>query len=156
MTDDEMIWTVVALAGAYYFLVVRKRRSDPNRLRGRQTTGHSGTVGGGASKDPSKFHNNNPYTNAQQPGRFRPAPVAAVGSGNGASASNVGAPSRRGGMRSRTASGVEGSFVSPQWPTRRITSTGAQPIGTGTVSVPSYAAIPLTQRGPGGGGSWLH
>ena len=155
MTDEEMIVTVLVLAGAYYVFVVHKKRQGGRQLQGRRGSA-SGTVGGGASKSPSTWHNNNPYTNAQQGGRYTPAPIANVGAQNGAIPSNVGAPSRRGGIRSSTASGMEGSFVSPQWPTRRVTSTGSQAIGTGDVSVPSYAAIPLTVRSPGGGGSWIH
>lgn len=157
MNDEEMVWTVVVLAAAYYFFIVRaKQRMNPRTLSGRRSTGRSGTVGGGASKAPGTWHNTNALTNAQQGGRYSPAPIARVGSGSGASPSNVGAPSGRRGTRSGTTSGIAGSFVSPQWPTRRVTSTGSRAIGTGTVSVPSYAAIPLTTTGPGGGGTWLH
>jgi hypothetical protein len=155
MTDEEMIITVAVLAGAYYVFIVKGKRRG-RTLQGRRTTGASGTIGGGASKSPTRFHNNNPFTNAQQNGMFSPAPVASISAVNTPTSSNVGASSSRSGIRSRTSSGVAGSFVSPQWPTRRVTSTGSQAIGTGSVSVPSYAAIPLTQRGPGGGGSWLH
>ena len=158
MNDEEMILTVVVLAGAYYFLIVKgKGRHNSKTLQGRRSTGASGTVGGGASKMPTRYHNTNSMTNAQQGGTFAPAPIASIGQvNNSGRSSNVGASMTRGGMRSRTTNGIAGSFVSPQWPTRRVTSTGSQAIGTGSVSVPSYAAIPLTMTGPGGGGSWLH
>lgn len=156
MTDEEMVWTVLILAGVYWFFVVRgKGKTRTNTLQGRRGSA-SGTVGGGASKTPTRFHNNNPRTNAQQRGPYAPAPIAAIAAVNGAAPSNVGAPTRRGGIRSGTTAGVAGSFVSPQWPTRRVTSTGSQVIGTGMVAVPSYSAIPLSTQGPGGGGSWVH
>jgi hypothetical protein len=158
MTDEEMVITVIVLAGAYYVFVVRGRggRIPAKTLQGRRSTGRGGTVGGGASKTPTTHHNTNSFTNAQQRGTFAPAPIAAIGSVNSPGPSNVGGSSSRRGIRSSSSAGVAGSFVSPQWPTRRVTSTGSQAIGTGTVSVPSYAAIPLTPTGPGGGGTWLH
>jgi hypothetical protein len=154
MTDEEMIIAVAILAGAYYVFIVRKKSG--RTLQGRRSTGLQGTVGGGASKSPSRWHNNNPFTNAQQRGAFTPAPIAAVGSINNGGYANVGTGWQRSGVRSGVSSGLSGSFVSPQWPTSRVTSMGSQAIGTGAVSVPSYAAIPLTPRGVGGGGTWLH
>lgn len=154
MTDEEMVWTVVILVAAYYWFAVKGKRAN---LRGNRSTGRAGTVGGGASKSPATRHNTNPWTNAQQGGGtgFAPAPVAQVGrlnSGRGA----VGGSRRVTGIASSTSNGAAGSLVAPSWPTRRVTSTGSQIIGTGAVAVPGYAAVPLTPQGPGGGGTWLH
>lgn len=153
MTDEEMVWTVVILAAGYYWFVVRSKH--PKQLMGNRSTGKSGTISGGASKQPATRHNTNRFTNAQQGSGYVAAPIASIGSGGQPVRANIGGV-RRMGTRSSTTSGVASSFVSPSWPTRRVTSTGSQVIGTGQVSVPSYAAIPLTPQGPGGGGSWLH
>jgi hypothetical protein len=158
MTDREMVWTVVILAAAYWWFVVKGKSTRRNLQGGRSTTGRSGTVGGGASKRPATRHNTNAWTNPQQ-GRgtgFQPAPIASIGSGGNPGRTNVGGARRPQGVSSSTSGGAAGSLIAPSWPTRRVTSTGSQRIGTGDVSVPSYAAIPLTSQGVGGGGSWLH
>jgi hypothetical protein len=158
MKDSEIVFTVVVIVAAYWYFCVRGKPVNQRSLKGRQSTGRSGTVGGGASKVPTTHRNTNPRTNAQQGGGtgFSAAPIAQVGTGNGGpGSSNVGGR-QRGGLRSSMTNGLVGSFVSNAWPTRRVTSTGSQRINTGITQVPSYTAVPLSTQGPGGGGSLVH
>jgi hypothetical protein len=154
MKDREIVLTVFVLIAAYWWFVVRGKGTKA--LKGNRSMG-SGTVAGGASKQPTRFQNSNPKTNAHQGRNYRPAPIAKVGANVGVPpASAAGAPQIVPTRRSSTATGLVSSFVSPSWPTQRVTSTGTRRISSGQVQVPGYAAVPLTTQGPGGGGSWLH
>lgn len=154
MNDREIFFAAAAIIVAYWWFCLRNKTGV---LNGRASTGKGGTVGGGASKKPTTHHNTNAFTNAQQGTGYMPAPIAAVGAGSGApGSSNVGAPSGRRGVRSASSTGLVGSFVSPSWPTTRVTSTGSKRISSGVTQVPGYAAVPLSVQGPGGGGSWIH
>lgn len=155
MRDREMVLAVVVIVAAYYWFVVKGKGKG---LKGSRQQG-SGTTAGGGSKAPTNHHNTNPLTNAQQ-GRgtgFRPAPIARVGAPGGKpQQSAAGAPQSGPMRRSSTGQGAVTSFISPAWPTQRVTSTGSRRISSGAVQVPGYAAVPLTTQGVGGGGSWLH
>jgi hypothetical protein len=149
MNDREMVWTIVILAAAYYVFVIRKQSS--RRLRGRFTTGYSGTYGGGASKKPTRYANSNPRTNAHQGARYSAAPTTSNGA-TGPGAENVGGTKKRG-WRSGMTTGAAGSLISNQWPTRWVSSTGSRRIASNVTQVPSYTTVPLTVQGIGGGGS---
>jgi hypothetical protein len=151
MNDREMIWTVIILAAAYYWFVVKGGGKNSRTLRGRASTGRSGTIGGGADKRPTTFANSNSRTNAHQGSRYSPAPMSGNGA-TGAWAGNVGG-TKQGGWRSGWTTGAVGSLVSNQWPTMRVGSMGSRRIASNVTQVPSYTSVPLTVQGPGGGGS---
>jgi hypothetical protein len=151
MNDREMIWTVVILAAAYYWFVVKGNGSISSGLQGRRSTGFGGTTWGGGDKRPTRFSNSNKRTNAHQGDRYSPAPVSSNGA-TGPAQGNVGG-ARWGGWRSGFTTGNAGSLVANQWPTMQVSSTGSRRIASGVTQVPSYTTIPLTVQGPGGGGT---
>lgn len=158
MKDEEMLFFIVLLVGGYWWFT-KNRRSSANRLRGSRGSG-SGAIGGSGSKAATTRQNSMASTNAQQGGGtgYAPAPIAQVGSvtGSGATPSGAGGASRVSrGIRSMSMKGLVSSFVSPSWPTTKVTSTGNIALSDGAVQVPSYTAVPLSIQGPGGGGSWL-
>lgn len=159
MNDEEMFFAVVILVAAYWYFGVRGKGGS-KQLRGNRAKGNGSTrpgIASGGSKAPTRFQNGNPQTNAHQGTGYRAAPIAQVGSINGqGTASNPGTRSGQASTRSSTSRGIVSSFISPSWPTRRVTSTGTTPISSGNVQIPSYTAVPLSIQGPGGGGSWLH
>jgi hypothetical protein len=85
------------------------------------------------------------------------APIASVGSLNAANNVRRAPGTRPASYRlSSSWKGFGTAGITPTWPTNQVTPTQQINISSGAVQVPSYTAVPLVIRGPGGGGSVLN
>jgi hypothetical protein len=116
------------------------------------------TFGAGASTVPTSQSLVVPFTSptAGSGANYIAAPVLSIGAANAGRRMNLGGSNPTGNKTlSKTFFGRYASFISPNLPTSQVSPTQTVKIAAGNIQVPSYAAIPTTTRGPGGGGSVL-
>jgi len=154
--NKETILAIVILAVAFLWWRQHSMKGAVAGL-GRQGGIGSGTIvrsSTGASTTPTTRRRLPAQSNAWRAGgnTLSIAPTAGNRTLNARGPGNIGTTSSRGGSRSRTGS-AGGTGISPRWPRNQVTSTRNIPIASGTVQIPSWAAVPTTTQGIGGQGT---
>jgi hypothetical protein len=160
--SNKQILALVILVGAYYYWTWKHRTGSKINVK-------TGMIGRGKRTYSANAFKSSASTMPTSQSLTVPGTRPTAGWGNGfflsptqgmqknnapGRSSGVGSIGRQG-LRSRRKWGIGTLGIAPVLPTTQVLPTRTVLIGSGAVQVPSYAAIPVTTRSPGGGGSVL-
>lgn len=154
--NDDQIALIAAIVIGYYWWHAKKGVTKKSRPVSGGTKPN--TIAGAGSVSPTTVNLSAGGTSATAGSGTNniAAPVMSIGSLNGSPQRAAAGTGIQRGQMSSGWGGVGTAGISPTWPTTQVTSTKRIKVGSGKVQVPSYTAIPVVTRGPGGAGSILN